>query len=253
MNVLDHIRIVLVSPLYGGNVGAVCRAMMNMGLSDLAVVAPRDDCSEFDAIRWAYSARGIYESRREFPTLEAAVADCQLVAGTSVREGLYRKTSRTPREWAPTFLETAHHGRVALVFGPENNGLSNEDLAVCTDLIRIPSTAAYSSLNLSQSVMVCAYELYVASGHYEPPEEGVPLASSGLRERMFDMWRETLLKIGFMEEEKADHMMMALRRILSRGNLTEIDARIMMGIARQTQWHADQGRDQVSPNSTNAV
>lgn len=253
MSVLNNIRVVLVSPLYGGNVGAVCRAMMNMGLSDLAIAAPREDCSEFDAIRWSYSARSIYESRREYPSLADAVADCKLVAGTSVREGLYRKASRTPREWASTFLEAAQEGRMAMVFGPENNGLSNEDLALCTDLIRIPSTPEYSSLNLSQAVLICAYELYLASEQYVPPEEGVPLADSGLRERMYGMWRETLLKIGFMEDEKADHMMMALRRILSRGNLTEIDARIMMGIARQTQWFTEQAAKQHSPNDTNPV
>ena len=239
--------------MYGGNVGAVCRAMMNMGLSDLAIAAPREDCSEFDVIRWSLKSRSIYESRRECATLAEAVQDCTLVAGTSSDDGFYRKVSRTPREWAPSFLEAASQGPVALVFGPENNGLSNEDLALCTDLIRIPSTPKYASLNLSQAVLLCAYELYLAADEYEPPEEGVPLANSDLRERMFGMWRETLLKIGFMESEKADHMMMALRRILSRGNLTEVDARIMMGIARQTSWYTDQPRKEVSSSDANAV
>ncbi len=241
MRALQNIRIVLVSPIYGGNAGSVCRVMMNMGLSDLVIAAPLAEFSEFDAIKWSYSARSIWESRRECATLEEAVADCSLVAGTSVREGLYRKHTRTPREWAPTFIETAHSSKVALVFGTENNGLSNEDLAYCTDLIRIPSSDAYPSLNLSHAVMVCAYEIYLASGTYFPPTEGVPDATSDMRERMYAMWEEALLKIGFMEEEKAQHMMMALRRIFSRGKLTDVDARILMGIARQTCWYADQG------------
>lgn len=241
MRALQNIRIVLVSPIYGGNAGSVCRVMMNMGLSDLVIAAPRPDFSEFDAIKWSYSARSIWESRREFPTVQEAVADCSLVAGTSVREGLYRKHTRTPREWAPTFIATGQDSKVALVFGTENNGLSNEDLAYCTDLIRIPSSDAYPSLNLSHAVMVCAYEIYMASGTYFPPTEGVPDATSDMRERMYAMWEEALLKIGFMEEEKSQHMMMALRRIFSRGKLTDVDARILMGIARQTCWYADQG------------
>lgn len=225
-------------PIYGGNVGSVCRAMMNMGLSDLVIAEPRDTFSEHDAIKWAYNARTIWDKRQEYATLKDAVADCRLVAGTSVREGLYRRHARTPREWAPILLESAGEGRIALVFGPEDNGLSNDDLAFCTQLIRIPSTDAYPSLNLSHAVMICAYELYMASGTYAERGEDVPEASSEDRERMFGMWRESLLKIGFMEEEKADHMMLAVRRILSRGKLTEIDARIMMGIARQTLWYA---------------
>ncbi len=242
MEALQHIRVVLVRPIYGGNVGSVCRAMMNMGLSNLAIAEPRAAFSEHDAIKWAYNARTIWDERQEFSSLKDAVADCRLVAGTSVREGLYRRHARTPREWAPTLLDTAREGRIALVFGPEDNGLSNDDLAFCTQLIRIPSTDAYPSLNLSHAVMVCAYELYMASGTCAERGEEAPEASSEDRERMFDMWRESLLKIGFMEREKADHMMLAVRRILSRGKLTEIDARIMMGIARQTVWYTEHGR-----------
>jgi tRNA/rRNA methyltransferase len=87
-------------------------------------------------------------------------------------------------------------------------------------------------------VLVCAYELFVAAGVYEPPEEATPEASSALRERMFQMWREILLEIGFMEEEKSQHMMLGLRRILSRGPMNENDVKIMMGIARQMRWKA---------------
>lgn len=242
MNELDQIRVVLVRPLYGGNAGSVCRVMMNMGLSDLVIAEPRDPFNDDDAIKWSYSARSIWEGRRETATLQEAVADCRLVAGTSVREGLYRRHARTPREWAPILLETARTGPVALVFGPEDHGLSNDDVALCTHLIRIPSSDAYPSLNLSHAVMVCAYELFLASGTYSAEGEGVPEAPSDLRERMFALWRESLLAIGFMEEEKADHMMMGLRRILSRGKLTEIDVKILMGIARQTLWTAGQAQ-----------
>jgi len=231
----ENIRIVLASPLYGGNVGAVCRAMANMGLSDLAVVAPRNlDLDE--ARMMACHATDILDGRSEFGTLAEAVADCGLVMVTTAREGLYRRHAKTPREWAGKALEAAGTGKVALVFGREDNGLSNEELELATQIIRIPTTPEYPSLNLAQAVMVCCYELFVANGTYEPPVEKTPEAPSELRERMFAMWDDTLMKIGFMKDDKEDHMMLGLRRILSRGPLTVDDVRILMGIARQTLW-----------------
>ena len=109
-------------------------------------------------------------------------------------------------------------------------------------LIRIPSTPVYPSLNLAQAVMICAYELYTASGAFEPLPEKSPLAESGLKERMFAMWEQTLLEIGFMEPAKAQHMMLGIRRVFARGALSEDDVRILMGIARQTRWYADHPR-----------
>jgi tRNA/rRNA methyltransferase len=240
---LDNIRVVLVSPLYGGNAGSVCRAMMNMGLSDLVIAAPRDDFDENDARKWAYRAQVIWENHREFPTLADAVADCGLVAGTSVREGLYRSHARTPREWAPMLVEEAQRGKVALVFGPEDNGLSIDDLTLCTQIIQIPSSKDYASLNLSHAVMVCAYELYVASGLFAGLQERSPEAPVAMRERMYSMWEDALLKIGFMEPHKAGHMMLGVRRILSRDQLTETDVRILMGMARQMLWYVQSHPD----------
>ena len=232
---LENIRIVLVEPLYGGNVGSVCRAMANMGLSDLALVAPK--VTNWKEAEWmAVHADDILANRREVPTLAEAVADCGLVMGATARPGLYRQHARSPREWAPTALKVAESAKVALIFGREDDGLTNEEGANCTQIIKIPSAPGYLSLNLSQAVMVCAYELFVAHGSYEPPQEKCGEAPSGLRERMFDMWRKALMQIGFMNDDKADHMMLGLRRILSRGPLSEDDARIMMGIARQAIW-----------------
>jgi TrmH family RNA methyltransferase len=234
---LSNIRIVLVNPLYGGNVGSICRAMANTGLSDLALVDP-GPLNLDEARMMACAANNILERRRVFPTLVEAIADCGLVVGTTARVGLYRSHCLTPREMAPRILDTARAGRVALVFGRENSGLTNDELERCTALIQIPSSPDYPSLNLSHAVLVCAYELFVAAGVYEPPEEATPEASSALRERMFQMWREILLEIGFMEEEKSQHMMLGLRRILSRGPMNENDVKIMMGIARQMRWKA---------------
>jgi tRNA/rRNA methyltransferase len=237
---LDHIRIVLVSPIYGGNVGSVCRAMANMGLRDLAIACPRDlDLGE--ARKMACAGHEILEARRDFPTLAAAVSDCGLVMGATARVGLYRQHAASPRTLAPRILEAADTGRVALVFGPEDHGLSNDDLIFCTHVIQIPSSKAASSLNLAHAVMLCCYEVFLASGQFAGATEKSPEAPSHLRERMFAVWRELLLDVGFMDEDKAMHMMFGVRRILARGKLTEDDVRIMMGIARQIRWKIEHG------------
>ena len=167
MSPLDNIRIVLVNSIYGGNVGSACRAMMNMGLSQLVLVNPRPGMDMNDAAAMACHAGDILQNRKEFPTVAEAVADCGLVAGTSNRGGLYREHSKTPHEWAPRLLQAAQDTPVAILFGSEDNGLSLDDLALCTQFIRIPSSENYKSLNVAMSVMICAYELFVVSGTFE--------------------------------------------------------------------------------------
>jgi tRNA/rRNA methyltransferase len=245
---LQNIRIVLVDPIYGGNVGSVCRAMSNMGLSDLALVAPKNlDMDE--AKMMACHSTEILENRTEFATLAEGVADCGLVMATSAREGLYRAHCKSPRDWAPKAIEATETGKVAIIFGREDDGLTNEELAIATQVIRIPTAEANSSLNLSQAVLICCYEIFVASGVYVPPQEKSTEVTSEIRERMFDMWRKTLLQIGFMGEDTADHMMFGLRRILSRGPLTADDTKIMMGIARQMLWAANKAKSDSPPPS----
>ena len=240
MAALDNIKIVLVNPIYGGNVGSACRAMMNMGLSRLVLVNPREGMNMEDAASMACHAGRILNNREVYDTAAEAVADCGLVAGTTNRGGLYREHAKTPREWAPGFLAAAADGPVALMFGSEDNGLSLDDIALCTHLVRIPSSPGYKSLNLAMSVMVCAYELFVADGSFELPPERSPECPSAMREAMFDKWRRALLGIGFMSDETADHMMLGLRRIFSRGPLTEKDVQILLGVASQTLWAARQ-------------
>ena len=239
---LVNIRVVLVEPLYSGNVGSVCRAMGNNGLSALTLVNPRPiDFGE--ARKMACHAKHILEGRQECETLAEAIADCSLVVGTSAREGLYRQHAKSPRDWAPVILDAAQQRPVALVFGREDKGLSNDELALCNRIVQIPTDPDCSSLNLSQAVLICAYEIFLLAGIYEPPIEKSEPATSQLRERMFDIWRELLLKIGFMEADKAEHMMQGIRRLMGRGAQTEDDVRILMGIARQTEWAVEHLRE----------
>ena len=238
---MANIRIVLVGPLYGGNVGSVCRAMANTGLSELTLVSPAATLDYNEAKMMAVAAGDILAQRQEVGTLEEAVGDCGLVMGTTVRPGLYRQHVKTPREWAPDILASAAGSKVALVFGRENWGLTNEELAICTNLIQIPTSPDYPSLNLSQAVLICCYELYVASGTFVPPVEKSEECPTKTREHMFRMWHDMLMEVGFMNEQKAGHMMLGVRRIFSRSPLTTDDVNILMGIARQTLWKARQG------------
>jgi len=240
MDILDNIRIVLVEPISGGNIGSVCRAMNNNGITDLAIVNPRPETDWEDARKLSCKANTQLDARKEFQTLEEAITDCTVVAGTSARTGFYRDTAHSPREFASIALESAKDHKIALVFGREDKGLSNEELALCTHIIQIPSSELYTSLNLSHAVAVCCYEIFAASGTFQPSEEKAEEASSELRERMFDVWREMMIKTEFTHEQKLEHMMMGLRRIFSRGKLTVPDVKILMGLAKQSIWVSNQ-------------
>lgn len=238
-SILENIRVVLVRPIYGGNVGSVCRAMANNGLKHLVLVDPHD-LNMDNARSMACWAQSNLKNMRIVQTLAEATSDCAMICGATARLGLYRLHSHAPREIAGQILSAAENGKAAIVFGPEDNGLSNDDIALCTHLTQIPSTPEYSSLNLSHAVAICAYEIYTATGSFQPSEEKSPPAQAKFREKMFEIWKSALLDIGFMKEDKAQHMMLGIRRALSRGVRTEDDVKIMMGVARQVQWCASQ-------------
>ena len=238
---LDNIRIVLVGTLYGGNVGSACRAMSNMGIRHLRLVAPDAALDWAEAEKMAVHADDVLAARETFATLGEAVADCVAVVGTTARRGLYRQHALTPRETAAAVAPLAATGPVAIVFGREDCGLHNEEVACCTHLVQIP-TAAYASLNLAQAVMVMVYELFLAAGSFEPVREKSPPAPAALKARMIGIWRDYLGEIGFMEPAMADLMMAAMSRIFSRGALTVDDVRILMGVVRQSRWAVANGK-----------
>ena len=138
MNPLDNIHVVLVGTLYSGNVGSVCRAMANMGLRHLTLAAPRILDGWEEGRRLAVHATDILDARREVATFSEAIADCAAVIGTTARGGLYRATVQTPRVMAPEVLRLAAQAPVAIVFGREDQGLHNDEIARCTHLISIP-------------------------------------------------------------------------------------------------------------------
>src|SRR5438132_3488298 len=236
---LENIRIVLVRPRGSGNIGSIARAMKNMGQTELAIVGKARTRS-FWARAMAVHGRDILGNVKRYDTIREAITDCALVVGTTCRSGLYRKHSQTPRELAGEIIAAASTSKVALIFGPEDHGLSNKDLEHCQLLITIPTHPDYQSLNVAQAAVICLYEIYVASLS-QSLESTVQRALAEDVERLFDRMRKTLLKIGFLDSENPEHMLLAFRRIFGRTGLEDKDVRILTGLFRQIEWYADQG------------
>ena len=237
---LERVRVVLVRPKSSGNVGAVARAMKNNGLGDLVLVDPRG-YRRFPAAAMAVHASDVLDRMRRVGTLAEAVADCGWVVGTTCRPGSYRRRAKTPREAAAEIAGIASRNRVALVFGPEDHGLSNEDLKLCHELVTIPTHGDYASLNLAQAALVCFYELFLAV--HPAREETATLATSERLEQMYERLRDALLRVGFLHGANPEHIMFTLRRIFGRARLEEREVAIWLGIARQIEWFAEGGRE----------
>ncbi len=237
---ISNIRIVLVRPRGSGNIGSIARAMKNMGACDLAIVG-KARTGSFWARAMAVHGRKILSAASTYTSIREAIADCTLVIGTTCRAGLYRRHSQSPGEVAPAIATAARSGKVALIFGPEDHGLSNKDLEHCQLLITIPTHPDYQSLNVAQAAVICLYEIYLAS--LTPPADRklVERASAEAVERLFDRMRRSLLRIGFLDSENPEHMLLAFRRILGRAGLEEKDVRILTGLFRQIDWYTDQG------------
>ena len=236
---LANVRLIMVRPRGSGNIGSVARAMKNTGVNDLAIVGAARTQS-FWARAMAVHGRDILADAKCYSTIREAIADCTLVVGTTCRPGLYRSHSQTPRDLAPAMAAAAAKNKVALIFGPEDHGLSNKDLEHCQMLITIPTHPDYQSLNVAQAAVICLYELYVAA--LTPVEDsGVERARAEDIERLFDIMRHSLLKIGFLDSENPEHMLLAFRRIFGRAGLEAKDVRILTGMFRQIEWYANQG------------
>ena len=235
---LSNIRVVLVRPRGAANVGAVARAMKNMGLRELVLVRPAL-MNSFWAKAMAAHAEDVLRNVRQTDTLGAAVGDCGLVVGTTCRGGPYRVAPAPPRIAAPHIVAAAAANHVALVFGPEDHGLSNEDLKACHQLIAIAADPAYQSLNLAQAVLVCCYELYLANTG--EPQILPELAAAEQVELMFQKLQAAFRSIGFLHADNPDHIMYTLRRFLGRAELEPRDVNILLGLARQIKWFGSGG------------
>ncbi|MEM0954344.1 MAG: RNA methyltransferase [Pseudomonadota bacterium] len=241
----ERIRIVLVNPSHPGNIGAVARAMKTMGLSDLVMVEPRAFPHQ-EATWRAAKAADVLEGARIVPTMADAIADCQLVVGTSARERRIPWPTLDSRRCGEQVLRAAGRGeQVALVFGREDKGLNNEELQLCNLHLYIPSHEDYSSLNLSMAVQVVCYELrmgQLADALPENPCEvwDAPLTTAENMERFYVHLEQTLSDIEFLDPAAPRQLMTRLRRLYGRVQLDEMELNILRGILTETQRVAAQ-------------
>lgn len=224
------IRIVLVETSHPGNIGAAARAMKNMGLTELVLVNPRY-FPHPDAKARASGADHVLDNARVVECLADAVGDCVLVMGTSGRSRAIPWPSVDARDAAAKALSLSREGNVALVFGPEKNGLSNEDLDRCELLVSIPTDPEFSSLNLGMAVQVMAYELRAQQSESLPAfESEAPPATAAAVEHFHAQLEALLLDIGFLDPDNPRHLMRRLRRLFARAAPDENEINILNGI-----------------------
>ncbi|MBU2013242.1 MAG: tRNA (cytosine(32)/uridine(32)-2'-O)-methyltransferase TrmJ [Gammaproteobacteria bacterium] len=243
---LQNIRVVLVNTSHAGNIGGAARAMKNMGLSRLVLVDPEDFPSP-NAVARASGATDILDSARVVATLEEALAGCSLVLGTSARDRRIPWPLLDPRECASVSVEqSAGGGEVALVFGREYAGLTNEELQRCQYHVHIPSDPQFSSLNLAAAVQVLTYEVRMAwlAAEGRPTKveklettamlDAQPVTVDEL-ENYFGHLERTLVDIGFLDPAKPRHLMPRLRRLYGRSGISKLEMNILRGILTETQ------------------
>lgn len=231
----DTIRVVLVGTTHPGNIGASARAMKTMGLGELVLVRPKQyPCAEATAM--ASGADDVLYRARVVDDFEQALVGCVLVVGASARRRGLSCPELEPRAAARRLLDTAARAPVALVFGRESSGLSNDELDRCHFMVRIPADPDYASLNLAASVQVLAYELRMAALEDRPPEipEALPAPAEDL-ERFYDHLQAVLLEVGFLDPANPRHLMRRLRRLFNRARPDDNEINILRGILTAIQ------------------
>ena len=225
------IRIVLVGTTHPGNIGAVARAMMNMGLSELALVKPKHFPHK-DATARASGAIGVLENALVVSSLREALTDCVYVAGASARPRTIEWPSMGPRDCAQRLLLESKEGKVAAVFGPEKSGLHNDDLDLCHTLLTIPTDPDFSSLNLAMAVQVLCYELHVAAPVDAGPvsESDAPPATAAEMEHFYTHLEQVMTDIEFLDTDNPRYLMRRMRRLFLRARPDKNEVNILRGL-----------------------
>lgn len=230
-----NISIVLYKPKYAGNVGSIARAAKNMGIGNIIIAGAADlDRNEINK-RSTHLATDMLDQIKYYDDIGEALADFQYVVGTTARLGKARGPFNTPHKIAQDLVGISRKNKVALLFGPEDKGLANDELRYCQAVVTIPSTRDFRSLNLSHAVMILCYEIYTAT----LPETGeVPSKWARVNEveGMYGQIKTMLSEAGFLNPENPDYWMMHLRRFFARSGLLSREVKIIRGICRQIEW-----------------
>jgi tRNA (cytidine32/uridine32-2'-O)-methyltransferase len=236
----SNIKIVLVNTAHPGNIGGAARAMKNMGLSELCLVEPR----EYPAPRavWrAAGAREVLTHATVVDSVDEAIADCSLVIGTSARERRIPWPLINPRECGVRVWAEAQKHKVALLFGREDRGLTNDELQKCHYHVHIPSNPEYSSLNLATAVQVLAYEIRMASLANENgdlpdlAEWDQPLVNAEDLENFHNHLAETMAELDFYDPENPKQLLTRMRRLFNRLRMDQMEVSILRGLLSAVQ------------------
>ncbi len=237
----NRIRIVLVNTSHPGNIGAAARALKNMGLGRLVLVAPKDFPSD-QAIWRAAGATDVLANAVVVETLEEAIADCRLVVGTSARGRRIPWPLVTPRECGDRVYRESHQHEVAILFGREDRGLTNEELHKCHYHVHIPSNPEYSSLNIAAALQVIAYEIRMSALTAEAGGEAIsysdwdmPPATQQDIEHYYEHLEKALIEIGFLEADNPRQTLTRIRRLYGRVRPDQMELNILRGMLTSIQ------------------
>ncbi len=232
---LENITIVLNQPRYPENIGSSARAILNMGISKLVVVNPVNfDMRKIMKLA-THMASGIIGNIQIYDDLRKALSPFGYVVGTTARLGGERQQVAQPSTMAEKLVPISQNNRIAILFGAEDRGLTNEDIRFCHALINIP-TAEFASLNLAQAVMIICHHLFTTSN--EKTSAFAPrLASRHELDGMYDQLKNILVRISFINHENPDYWMKNIRRFFTRLQLRAREVSIIRGICRQIDWY----------------
>ncbi len=234
---LDQIRIVLVNTSHTGNMGSAARAMKTMGLSQMVLVDPQAQPDD-NAYALAAGASDLLANARIVSTLDEAIADCGLVIGTSARSRTLSWPMLDPREAGEKLVTEGMQHPVALVFGRERTGLTNDELQKCHYHVAIPANPEYSSLNLAMAVQTLCYEVRMHWLQQEQVGETdmvVDYPSAEQLEGFYQHLEQTLLKTGFIADDHPGQVMSKLRRLFNRARPEAVELNILRGILTSVQ------------------
>lgn len=233
---LERIRIVLINTSHPGNIGSTARAMKTMGLSQLYLVAP-EQFPHQKANEMASSAMDILEHAHVVETLDAALSGCTLVIGTSARSRKIPWPLLSPRQMAEQITQESADAPIAILFGREQSGLTNEELERCHWHMQIPANPDYSSLNLAAAVQIVAYELRVACLQQTAiaPDWDYRLATADEMEKFFTHLQQVLIEIDFLKMNAPRKLMTRLRRLFFRARPDVMEMNILRGLLTAVQ------------------
>jgi tRNA (cytidine32/uridine32-2'-O)-methyltransferase len=229
---LKNISIVMVGTTHPGNVGAAARAMHNMCINQLVMVSPKCPVGEVAFAR-AAGAHSILDQRLTVDTMEEAIQDCELVIGSTARSRSLSWPKLSPSDMAKKTWSLDDKSKVAIVFGREHSGLTNEELQLCNYMVSIPTNPDFSSLNVASAIQVMCYEIYKTLDEGQAIESlalDEPTATSFDLEGHFNHLEQVLLKTGYLNPAKPGQLLQRLRRLYQRANLSKNEVNILRGI-----------------------